>query len=134
LIVPAEARFSTANRRFYKHDIEVGLNNAGIIEVIESRNNVPIRLTYKQWVHIVESHDYMSGCLDIVIETLSEPDCIIQGWTDELIALRDYKRTVISKKTVIVVYKELDQDGFVITAFMTSRPDQIIRRGVIWQK
>lgn len=134
MTVPAEARFFTTDRRFYKQDIEVGLSNADIIEVIESRNNVPIRLTYKRWAHIVESHDYMSGCLDMVIETISEPDCIVQGWTGELIALRDYQRTVISKKTVIVVYKELDQDGFVITAFMTSRPDQITRRGVIWQK
>ena len=134
MAVLAEARFFAADRRFYEQDIEVGLSNADTIEVIESRNNVPIRLTYKQWVHIVESHDYMSGCLDMVIETISEPDCIVQGWTDELIALRDYQRTVISKKTVIVVYRELDQDGFVITAFMTSRPDQIIRRGVIWQK
>jgi len=110
------------------------LGNADTIQTIESRNNVPIRLTYKQWAHIMESHDYMSGCLDVVIETISEPGYIVRGWTDELIALRDYERTVISKKTVVVVYKELDQDGFVITAFMTSRPDQILRRGVIWQK
>lgn len=115
-------------------DIEVDLGNADIIQAIESRNNVPIRLTYKQWVHIVESHDYMSGCLDVVIETISEPDCIVRGWTDELIALRDYERTVISRKTVVVVYKELDRNGFVITAFMTSRADNILRRGVIWQK
>ena len=110
------------------------MSNADTIEIIESRDNVPIRLTYKQWAHIVESHDYMSGCLDVVIETISEPDYIVRGWTDELIALRDYEETVISKKTVVVVYKELDQDGFIITAFMTSRPDQILRRGVIWQK
>lgn len=106
------------------------MGSADTIQTID----VPIRLTYKQWVHIVESHDYMSGCLDVVIETISEPDCIVRGWTDELIALRDYERTVISKKTVVVVYKELDRDGFVITAFMTSRPDHILRRGVIWQK
>lgn len=110
------------------------MGNTDVIEIIDSRNNVPIRLTYKQWAHIVEAHDYMSGCLDIVIETLSEPDCIARGWTDELIALRHYAETVISEKTVIVVYKELNGDGFVITAFMTSRPEQILRRGVLWQK
>lgn len=105
-----------------------------VIEIIDSKNGVPIRLTYKQWSHIVETHDYMSGCLDMVIETLSEPDYIVRGWTDELIALKYYAETVISEKTVVVVYKELNQDGFVITAFMTSRPEQILRRGIIWQR
>jgi len=76
----------------------------------------------------------MSGCLDIVIETLSEPDCIVRGWTDESIALRHYAETVISEKTAVVVYKEMEHDGFVITAFMTSRPGQILRRGILWQR
>ncbi len=41
-----------------------------IIEVIDSKNDVPIRLTYKQWVHIVETHDYMSGCLVVLLVSL----------------------------------------------------------------
>jgi len=106
-----------------------------VIEVVVSKNGIPIRLTYKQWAHIVETHDYMAGCIDIVLETLSEPDCIVQGWTDELIALKHYDETVISEKHAVVVYKEIsDDDGFVITAFMTSRPNQITRRGILWQK
>jgi hypothetical protein len=109
-------------------------NNTNIIEIIYSKNNVPIRLTYKQWAHIVETHDYMSGCMDSVIETLAEPDYIVRGWTDELIALKHYDETVISEKTVVVVYKEMEHDGFVITAFMTSRLEQILRRGVLWQR
>ena len=52
------------------------MNIDDVIVVIDSKNNVPIRLTYKQWVHIIDTHDYMSGCMDMVIETLSEPDCI----------------------------------------------------------
>ena len=104
------------------------------IETVDSKNNVPIRLTYKQWAHIVETHDYMSGCLDMIIETVSDPDYIVHGWTDELIALKHYSKTVISEKFVIVVYKESANNGFVITAFMTSEPERIIRRGVIWQK
>lgn len=112
----------------------MALNSEDVIQIIDSKNNVPIRLTYKQWTHIVEAHDYMSGCLDMVIDTLSEPDCIVRGWTDELVALRHYTKTVISKKTAVIIYKEVDNDGFVITAFMTSRPEQILRRGVIWQR
>jgi hypothetical protein len=110
------------------------MNIEDVIVIIDSKNNVPIRLTYKQWVHIIDTHDYMSGCMDMVIETLSEPDCIARGWTDELIALKDYAKTIISRKTVVVVYKESLDSGFVITAFMTSKPENIRRRGVIWQK
>jgi len=32
-----------------------------IIETIKSISGKVIRLTFKQWFHIVESHDYMAG-------------------------------------------------------------------------
>ncbi len=99
----------------------------------KSKNGVMIRLTYKRWVHILESHDYMAGNLDLVIETVEDPDYIVSGWTDELVALKHYKKTSISEKNVVVVYKE-NQEGFIITAFMTSKEDKILRRGVIWEK
>lgn len=105
-----------------------------IIEVVTSKNDIPIRLTYKQWVHIVESHDYMSGNIDLVMESIEDPDYIIRGWTDELIALRYYKETSISEKYVVVIYKEEGKDGFVISAFMTSKKDKILRREIIWQR
>ncbi len=105
-----------------------------VIQTVESQNGVPIRLTYKQWAHIVESHDYMAGYVDAVLETLSEPDYIVQGWTDELIALKYYGKTIISEKYAVVVYRELNGDGFVITAFMTSQADKILKRGVLWQR
>jgi hypothetical protein len=45
-----------------------------------------------------------------------------------------YKTTVLSEKHVIAVYREFVDDGFLITAFMTSSPDTILRKGVVWQK
>ena len=105
-----------------------------IIEVVLSKNDIPIRLTYKQWAHIVDSHDYMSGNLDLVLETIKDPDYIVRGWTDELIALKHYEETTISEKYVVVIYKEEDKNGFVISSFMTSKEDKILRRGIIWQK
>ena len=105
-----------------------------IIATVTSQEGGQIRLTYKQWSHITENYDYMAGCLDLVLETLDDPDLIIQGWTDEKIALKNYSKTIISQKSAIVVYKELLEDGFVITAFLTSSPEKIIKRGIIWQK
>ena len=96
---------------------------------------VIIRIPYRQWAHILESHDYMAGNLDIVLDTLSDPDFIANGWSNELIALRHYPKTNITEKDAVVVYKELSgTDGFVITAFLMSKPQKILRRGIVWQK
>jgi hypothetical protein len=46
------------------------MTSENLIEVVVSKNGVPIRLTYQQWSHITENHDYMAGCLDLVLETL----------------------------------------------------------------
>ena len=104
-----------------------------ILETVTSKNEIPIRLTYKQWSHIIEAHDYMAGNLDVVLESIEEPDYIIRGWKDELIALKHYSETSISEKYAVVIYKENDE-GFVITAFMTSNKDKILKRGILWQK
>jgi hypothetical protein len=52
----------------------------------------------------------MSGCLVLVIKTISDPDCIVYGWADELIAVKYNPKTVISEKNVVVVYRELAND------------------------
>ena len=99
-----------------------------------SRLGNTIRVTARQWAHVVESHDYMSGNLDKVLETLAEPSRIIAGEQGESLALRDYERTTITRKTAVVVYRD-ERDGFLITAFFTSRPDKIERKGkVIWSQ
>ena len=103
------------------------------IRVAQSKNNVPIRLTYKQWAHVVDSHDYMAGNMDMVMESVENPDYIVRGWTDELIALKHYEKTSISEKYTVVVYKE-GKEGFIITAFMTSKQDTILGRGILWEK
>jgi len=46
-----------------------------------------------------------------------------------------YQQTPISEKDLIVVYRELGPlDGFVVTTFMTSRVEKLLRRGIIWQR
>ena len=110
------------------------MTSQNVIEVVISQNGWPTRLTYKQWSHITENHDYMAGCIGMVLETIAEPDLIVKGWTDELIALKHYPKTVISRKDAVVIYKELKNDGFVITAFLTSSCEKIIKRGILWQK
>jgi hypothetical protein len=96
-----------------------------------SKNGVAIRLTKERWFHIVESHDYMSGLSEVVLETVSSPEEIIEGDEGELIAIRRF-----NNKLVIVFYREVsDADGFVITAFLTSEIERVRKeRKIIWKK
>lgn len=100
------------------------------MEVAKSVNGVPIRLTDERWVHIVENHDDLSGMAFEVLTAVSEPDFIAKGWRDELLAVRK-----INRQHLVVIYKEANsRDGFIITAFTTTRIHQIKRRKIIWQK
>lgn len=92
------------------------------------------RLTHRQWVHITESHDYMAGNREKVLETVTDPDLLVQGDLGATIALRHYSETNITEKTCVVIYRD-EEDGFIISAFLTSRPDRIIRRSrVLWTR
>lgn len=101
---------------------------------VKSVHRNTIRITAKQWAHVIESHDYMAGNLDKVLETLAEPDRIVEGKDGESLALRQYESTNITRKTAVVVYRDVP-DGFLITAFFTSRPDKVERdRTILWPK
>jgi len=49
-----------------------------VLGVTISKGGISIKLTYKQWTHIIESHDYMAGNLDLVLETVE----IYCSWLD----------------------------------------------------
>jgi len=105
-----------------------------VLSIVPSVNNHAIRLTYQQWVHITESHDYMVGNREMILETVSDPDRLTTGDMGATIALRHYPSTNITEKTCIVIYRDED-DGFVITAFLTSKSEQILRRrNTIWTR
>ena len=98
-----------------------------------SREGCTVRVTSERWAHITESHDYMAGYLDHVIETIEDPDWLVKGWIDEIIAMKLYVFNPSRKKYLVVVYKD-QPDCFVITAFMTSKYETVIKRGVLWEK
>ena len=98
------------------------------------KNGIKIRLTSERWSHIVESHDYMAGNQDVMFETIENPDLTVSGGQNEFIAIKHYAETSISEKHVVVIYKEEENDGFVITAFMTSKPERFLKKEVVWRK
>ena len=97
---------------------------------VKSVTGKTIRLPDERWIHIVEGHPEMAGHLNDVLLAVATPDMVLQGTVDELLA------TVYEHKTklLVVVYKENETDGFIITAYFTSKVDKLLKRIVLWQK
>lgn len=101
--------------------------------IVHSHNGVPIRLTEERWQHIMRRHPEMGDQRDRILETLMEPDTIQQGDFDELLAIRFYPKTPLTRKFLVVVYREISaEDGFILTAYLASRPST--RRVTIWKR
>ena len=47
------------------------------MDVSESVDGVPIRLTAERWVHIVENHDEVAGYYEEVLETVADPEVVL---------------------------------------------------------
>lgn len=100
-----------------------------------SVNSVPIRLTAERWAHIVRRHPEIEHYHDRVIETLTNPDFVAKGLHGELKAARLYADLPIGPRFIIVVYTEArSDDGFIITARISSDVGNVIRGGIVWQK
>ena len=100
------------------------------MEVAYSKHGVPIRLAHERWTHIVEHHDDLAGYRGHVLEAIEDPETVVLGKASELLALKP-----IGGRTLVVAYREVSRtDGFVITAFFTTQPDRLRKRGVVWPK
>ena len=100
--------------------------------IVRSVNGVPIRLTEERWNHIQYRHPEIRGLRESVLETVSAPEVIQQGDFGELLAIRFYPRTPLTRKYLVVVYREISMDdGFVLTSYLATRPS--VRRITIWK-
>jgi len=100
------------------------------MNILRSKNDVPIRLTDERWVHITEEHSELAGYYFEVLEAVEDPEVIYEGRSGECIAVRQIKED----KYIAVIYRELgEKDGFIITAFLTRRKRQLERRRAIWR-
>ena len=85
------------------------------MNVVLSKNGVPIRLTDERWVHIMTEHREVFDLRQAVLAAIVEPQRILAGGAGELLAVREIE----VGKWLVVVYRELHTDGFIITAFLT---------------
>jgi hypothetical protein len=95
---------------------------------VASKNGISIRLTDERWTHITEEHCEMAGLRLEVLETIAQPARIYAGTAGELLATREFTLG----KWLVVVYRELENYGFVITAFLTRRIAPLGRRKQLW--
>ena len=64
------------------------------MDIAHSVNGVPIRMTSERWFHIVENHDYLAGRYEDILDTVADPDMVLQGYGGALIAVRGLSRPV----------------------------------------
>ncbi|MHB1530455.1 MAG: hypothetical protein ACYCXT_13755 [Acidiferrobacteraceae bacterium] len=99
-----------------------------MINQARSKNGLRIRLTAERWAHIAEEHGELADLRAEVLETVSGPERILAGSNEELLAVREFE----PGKHLVVVYRELTDDGFIITAFVTRRIRSLARREQRW--
>jgi len=85
-----------------------------------SKNNLLIRLTDERIQHILVKHLEIRNCISWINDTIEIPDLILAGDFGELLAVKLYSKTpVTNNKFLTVVYKESEEDGFILTAYFS---------------
>lgn len=95
-----------------------------------SKNGVLIRLTEERWRHIVLMHPSLSNKQTQVLRSVENPDYILRGKEGEMLAVL----RLSIRLYLVVIYKELAHDGFIITAYETTDTLWLFKKELIWSK
>ncbi|HWN07828.1 MAG TPA: hypothetical protein VNO50_00840 [Pyrinomonadaceae bacterium] len=95
---------------------------------VTSKSGILIRLTDERWAHITDEHGELAGLRSEVLKAVEDPLRVVEGGAGELLAVRELDLG----KYIVVVYREQENDGFVITAFLTRRLGSLTRRKQLW--
>lgn len=93
-----------------------------------SKNGVIIRLPSERWEHIVTGHGELADMQQEVLDAIADPERVLRGTEGELLAVREAGEG----KWLIVIYRELGNDGFIITALLTRRRQWLEKREQLW--
>ena len=96
--------------------------------MVYSKNGVPIRLTDERWAHITDEHGELASLRLEIVVTVANPTWIFTGNQGELLAVQEIE----PGKYLVVVYRESQNDGFIITALLTRRLRALQRRQRLW--
>jgi len=105
--------------------------------VAPSKTGRQIRLTPTIWRKIQTDHLEFRDrdeLIDAIREAVADPDYVVAGRRGARIALAWCEAAPVRPKHVVAVYRELNGDGFVITAFFVSRFQRLLTREILWQR
>ena len=93
------------------------------MKILKDHEGRAIRLTDERLAHIVE-HPEMAGLEDRIAETLRYPEKVLESLSDPQARLyyRPCRATRVGDKHLCVVVKMTDNDSFVLTAYLMTRP------------
>ena len=94
-------------------------------KILTDYRGLPVRLTEERLIHIL-GHPEMAMLKDRIEETLQHPEQVRKSNTDNQVILnyRYYLNTLMGDKWLCAVTKYLDNDAFLLTAYLTNRIKQ----------
>lgn len=95
-----------------------------------SKNGVIIRLTEERWKHVILMHPNLINKHNEVLNAVKNPDYVLRGKTGELLAVCG----PLKRLYLVVIYKEAQTDGFIITAFETTDTTWLFKKEIVWSK
>lgn len=100
-------------------DIDMGKEEKDIIFEVIDKNQRNIRLTKRQWGHIIQHHAEVEHQEEIK-ETLQKPDSIILDEREDVeYFYKFFKHKKQKSKFLKVVVRFLNKDGFILSAHFT---------------
>jgi hypothetical protein len=83
-----------------------------------------VRLTDERLAHILE-HAEMAGMAAEVERVLRQPQLVRRSRSDTAVRLfyEFYAQTIVGGKWLCVVVKYVENDAFVVTAYLTDKPE-----------
>jgi len=97
-----------------------------IMAVVKSKTGAQIRLTEKQWKHIITARPQLEDFQEEILNVIEYPDEVYAPpprVKPQLHAVKRFKRLtdIGLSENLVVVYRELTpEEGFIITAFSIS--------------
>ena len=71
--------------------------------------------------------------LPILLEAIENPKILYEGLYGEIIAIG--KNIELTNKFIVAIYKEVDyKDGFIITAYISTKEQKFDKRKVLWEQ
>src|SRR3989344_7330546 len=93
-----------------------------------SKNAILIRLTEERWKHSILMHPTLENKQAQVLSTVKNPEYIFKGKSGELLAVSSTSK----RGYLVVIYKETEADGFIITAYETTDKLWLFKKELVW--